>query len=78
MEEHPLWIVDAVNAVLGPPVAALLGALGFHVEGHEVIPNYLVMTMLIVAAGDGGLPGHEVAAERREPRAGSRSCSRTA
>ena len=49
MEEHPLLIVEAVNAVLGPPVAALLGALGFHVEGHEVIPNYLVMTMLIVA-----------------------------
>ncbi len=49
MEEHPLLIVDAVNAVLGPPVAALLGAVGFHVEGHEVIPPYLVMTMLIVA-----------------------------
>lgn len=50
MEEHPLWIVDAVNAVLGPPVAAMLEALGFHVEaGHPVIPNYLVMTMLIVA-----------------------------
>ena len=49
MEEHPLWIVDAVNAVFGPPVAAMLGALGFHVEaGHPVIPNYLVMTMLIV------------------------------
>src|SRR5262245_25234192 len=48
--EHPLWIVDAVNAVLGPPVAALLALLGFHVEaGHHVIPNYLVMTMLIVA-----------------------------
>jgi F-type H+-transporting ATPase subunit a len=50
MEEHPLWIVDAVNAVLGPPVAAMLAAFGFHVEaGHPVIPNYLVMTMLIVA-----------------------------
>jgi len=49
MQEHPLWIVQAVNAVLGPPVAALLGALGFHVAGHEVIPNYLVMTLLIVA-----------------------------
>ena len=49
MEEHPLWIVQAVNAVLGPPVGALLGALGFHVEGHDVIPAYLVMTMLIVA-----------------------------
>ena len=49
MEEHPLWIVEAVNALLGRPVAAVLGALGFHVEGPEVIPNYLVMTMLIVA-----------------------------
>jgi F-type H+-transporting ATPase subunit a len=49
MEEHPLLIVEAVNAVLGPPVAALLGALGFHVEGHDVIPPHLVMTMLIVA-----------------------------
>jgi F-type H+-transporting ATPase subunit a len=49
MEEHPLLIVEAVNAVLGPPVAALLGALGFHVEGHEVIPPHIVMTMLIVA-----------------------------
>jgi F-type H+-transporting ATPase subunit a len=49
MEEHPLLIVEAVNAVLGPPVASLLGALGFHVEGHEVIPPHIVMTMLIVA-----------------------------
>jgi F-type H+-transporting ATPase subunit a len=49
MEEHPLLIVDAVNAVLGPPVAAVLGALGFHVEGHDVIPPHIVMTMLIVA-----------------------------
>jgi F-type H+-transporting ATPase subunit a len=48
MEEQPLLIVEAVNAVLGPPVAALLGALGFHPEGHEVIPDFLVMTMLIV------------------------------
>jgi F-type H+-transporting ATPase subunit a len=48
MEEHPLLIVEAVNAVLGPPVAALLGALGFHVEGHDVIPPSLVMIMLIV------------------------------
>ena len=48
MEEHPLLIVEAVNAVLGPPVAALLGALGFHVAGHEVIPPSLVMIMLIM------------------------------
>jgi F-type H+-transporting ATPase subunit a len=49
MQEHPLWIVEAVNAVLGRPVAALLGALGFHVEGPDVIPPHIVMTMLIVA-----------------------------
>src|SRR4029077_12699217 len=49
MQEHPLWIVEAVNAVLGKPVAALLGALGFHVAGPEVIPPHIVMTMLIVA-----------------------------
>jgi F-type H+-transporting ATPase subunit a len=46
--EHPLWIVAAVNAVLGPPVAALLGLLGYHWEpGQPVIPPYLVMTLLI-------------------------------
>jgi F-type H+-transporting ATPase subunit a len=49
MQEHPLWIVEAVNAVLGRPVAALLAAAGFHVEGPEVIPPHIVMTMLIVA-----------------------------
>jgi len=48
MEEHPLWIVEAVNAVLGKPVAALLGALGFHVSGPDVIPPHIVMTLLIV------------------------------
>jgi F-type H+-transporting ATPase subunit a len=48
MEEHPLWIVEAVNAVLGKPVAALLGALGFHVTGPDVIPPHIVMTLLIV------------------------------
>jgi F-type H+-transporting ATPase subunit a len=49
MEEHPLLIVQAVNALFGRPVAAMLAALGFHVEGPEVIPDYLVMTILIVA-----------------------------
>lgn len=47
--EHPLWIVDAVNAVLGPPVHAIGEALGYHFTGHHVIPNYIVMVMLIVA-----------------------------
>jgi F-type H+-transporting ATPase subunit a len=46
--EHTLWIVQAVNAVFGPMVAALLRALGFTPPAGEVIPNYLVMAGLIV------------------------------
>jgi F-type H+-transporting ATPase subunit a len=43
--EHPLVIVDLVNAAFAP----LLGLFGLHsVAGHHLIPNYLVMTMLIV------------------------------
>jgi F-type H+-transporting ATPase subunit a len=50
MHEQPLLIVDAVNAVLGPLVAPVLAALGFHVApGHHVIPNYMVMILIIVA-----------------------------
>jgi F-type H+-transporting ATPase subunit a len=55
MPEHPLWIVDAVNAVLGPLVRAAGEAMGYHFAAGEgghaahVIPNYLVMVMLIVA-----------------------------
>ena len=48
--EHPLWVVEWVNAVLGPLVAAALKPLGYDFHGGEVIPNYLVMIMLIVAA----------------------------
>jgi F-type H+-transporting ATPase subunit a len=46
--EHPLWIVELVNAVLGPIVAAALAPLGFHLQGPEYIPQHIVMTMLIV------------------------------
>ena len=43
--EHPLLIVDWVNALLAP----LLTALGLHAEaGHPIIPNYLVMSGLVV------------------------------
>jgi F-type H+-transporting ATPase subunit a len=48
--EHPLWIVDFVNALLGPLVKAVLEPMGVHFSpDHPVIPNYLVMVMLIVA-----------------------------
>jgi F-type H+-transporting ATPase subunit a len=40
--------VDFVNAVLGPPVHAIGEALGYHFTGHQVIPNYLVMLLLIL------------------------------
>jgi F-type H+-transporting ATPase subunit a len=47
--EHPLWIVQAVNALLGPAVAAMLRAMGREVDpAHDVIPNYIVMSGLIV------------------------------
>jgi F-type H+-transporting ATPase subunit a len=49
--EHELWIVQAVNAALGPVAAALLRALGRPVPAHgEIIPDYLVMAGLIVVA----------------------------
>ena len=49
--EHPLWIVDTANAVFGPFIAALLGLLGFDLSHAEhVIPNYLVISGLIVVA----------------------------
>ena len=47
--EHPLWVVEWVNALLGPRVAAALKPLGYDFHGGEVIPDYLVMVMLIVA-----------------------------
>ena len=47
--EHPLWIVDAVNALLGPLVVAAGEAVGYHFTGHHPIPNYMVMILLIVA-----------------------------
>src|SRR6476620_10194207 len=46
--EHPLWIVQAVNALLGPIVAAALTPLGFHFTPGQVIPPFLVMCLLIV------------------------------
>jgi F-type H+-transporting ATPase subunit a len=43
--EHPLLIVDWVNALFEP----LFGLFGIHAApGHHLIPNYLVMTLLIV------------------------------
>jgi F-type H+-transporting ATPase subunit a len=47
--EHPLFLVQWVNALLGPLVVAVLRPLGIHVQpGEPVIPDYLVMCGLIV------------------------------
>ena len=46
--EHPLWIVQAVNAAFGPMVRAMLRALGRTSPPGDVIPDYLVMAALIV------------------------------
>jgi F-type H+-transporting ATPase subunit a len=49
--EHPLWIVHAVNAVLGPVLVAAGDAVGYQFHSaDEPIPNYMVMVLLIVAA----------------------------
>ncbi len=46
--EHPLWIVEWVNALLGPLVVSVARSLGIHLEPAEPIPGYLVMCGLIV------------------------------
>jgi len=46
--EHPLWIVEFVNTLLGPIVHSMGEKLGYHFTGHHVIPPYIVMCMLIV------------------------------
>ena len=48
LPEHPLLIVDAVNAALGPVVLKAGEAIGYHFEKpHAPIPNYMVMVGLI-------------------------------
>ena len=49
MHETPLLIVDVFNAVLGPPVSAALGALGFHLDPAHPIPPFMVMILIIVS-----------------------------
>jgi F-type H+-transporting ATPase subunit a len=47
---HELWIVQAVNAVLGPLAAAILRAFGRPVaDPAHVIPDHIAMIIVIVA-----------------------------
>jgi F-type H+-transporting ATPase subunit a len=46
---HPLWIVQWVNALVGPLVTSALGPLGITFEaGKDVIPDFVVMALLIL------------------------------
>jgi len=47
--EHALWIVQLVNALLGPLVAAALRPFGIVFEpGQDVIPDFIVMSVLVL------------------------------
>ncbi len=49
--EHPLLIVQFVNALLDPVIRPLFLAVGRHPQpGAELIPDYLVMSGLVVLA----------------------------
>ncbi|HEX6323669.1 MAG TPA: F0F1 ATP synthase subunit A [Vicinamibacterales bacterium] len=52
MPHHTLLIVEWVNAALAPVLGPILGRFGVHTspEHPYLIPDYLVMTMLIVLA----------------------------
>src|ERR671912_2981619 len=46
--EHPLLIVDAVNAAIGPAVVKVGEAVGYHFhDTHAPIPNFMVMIGII-------------------------------
>ncbi len=48
--EHELWIVQAFNALFGRAIAAALHPFGYaFADPAHVVPNYLVMSILIVA-----------------------------
>ncbi|HXE79498.1 MAG TPA: F0F1 ATP synthase subunit A [Vicinamibacterales bacterium] len=47
---HELWIVHAINAVLGPIVAAGYRALGMEVPEGQLIPDYLAILLLLSLA----------------------------
>jgi|WetSurMetagenome_2_1015567.scaffolds.fasta_scaffold31787_2 F-type H+-transporting ATPase subunit a len=46
--EHSLWLVQIVNALFGSMAAAALRPLGYTFQPGHVIPDYIVMSLLIV------------------------------
>jgi F-type H+-transporting ATPase subunit a len=47
-EQH--WVVQAFNAVFGPLFRPLAERLGVHAQPGQLVPDYLVVSFLIVAA----------------------------
>ena len=45
---HEFWIVTAFNKIFGSAVAAALTPLGFHLDPAHAVPDYMVMTLIIV------------------------------
>ena len=46
--EHKLAIVEAFNAIIGKPIAALLGLVGIHVgDPSHLFPDYVVMCIIV-------------------------------
>lgn len=45
--EHSLWIVEAVNRLIGRPLAALLGLFGVEIDPLHAVPDYLVMVLVV-------------------------------
>jgi F-type H+-transporting ATPase subunit a len=49
--EHPLWLVQIVNALFGPMVATALRPLGIEsTPGHDIIPDFIVMSLVVFVA----------------------------
>jgi F-type H+-transporting ATPase subunit a len=47
---HELWIVDAINVVLGPVVALGYRMLGLDIPAGKLVPDYLAMLLVIFVA----------------------------
>jgi F-type H+-transporting ATPase subunit a len=45
---HEFWIVTAFNALFGRAVAAALAPLGFHLDPAHAVPDYLVMSLIVL------------------------------
>lgn len=45
---HEFWLVTTFNKIFGSAVAAALAPLGYHLDPAHAVPDYLVMSLLVV------------------------------